>query len=108
MNADSHNKIVELNKYAKDTGNYRDRLKKLADELNEMSESCFTASINLAVLGKWKEWDRSMPVGSNFTFSEDQLLDTGDEFVTSVTQLRIDMLDLIERINKHLSNTGRD
>lgn len=106
MENNRNNKVIDLRKYAKGTGDYRERLKEFADELSEMSNMCFDNAINLAALGKWKDWDKTIHIGATFRFSEDQLLDTGDEIVTRAVQLRIDAEDLIERINAYLTGAG--
>jgi len=96
------NNVIKFDKYAKPALNYREILKNFADELDKMSESCFSVALKLALSKKWKEWDESTPVGSTFDFDEGMLLDTGDEFVTDATKLRLDMLGMIERIKKHM------
>ena len=78
------------------------RLSELADDLDEIGEALYTVAINLAMLGKWKKWDKTIPVGTIKTFTDEMLLETGDKLVTRVVQLARNVLEMKEQFGHHL------
>jgi hypothetical protein len=62
--------------------------------LEEMEDDIKSAMIGLATTGKWKKWSDEQPIGTEFTFTEEMLRDTGDENV----DLLCDLVDKIEEI----------
>lgn len=99
---DKENKIIQFDNYFRPSVRYQKTLREFADKLESVSEEFFGIALNLAVSGKWKKWDASMPIGASFSFSEDMLFGTGDEFVTEAINLRIAISDLAESVRARM------
>jgi hypothetical protein len=103
----SNNNVIQFENYFRPSAAYRRVLLEFMDKVAESSEDFFQISLNLAINGKWREWNESMPIGSTLNFSEDMLLDTGDEFVTHAMVLSIELGDLAEKIRSGLASGER-
>ncbi|MBI2091544.1 MAG: hypothetical protein HYT75_00920 [Deltaproteobacteria bacterium] len=87
--------------------NNTDYLKKLetaTGDLKQMSDKLFDMALHLALTGKWNNWEESMPIGTTTTFNEEMLFKTGDEFISNLTRLRMDLLSEVDRIKSYLGN----
>lgn len=90
--------VIEFKNHFRPSAEYRRILCEFADTLSTLSDEFYEIALHLAINGKWRQWNESMPVGSTFTFSEDMFFGTGDEFVTEAISLRIAMSDLADKI----------
>jgi len=79
---------------------YLEQLKAAADELSDISVKLFGLGLNLAISGKWKEWNDSVAIGSEVCFDDDMLLDTGDEFVTRIIRMKLEIDNLTADIDR--------
>ena len=89
-------KIVKLSAHYKSTAEYRMAIAETIGKMHLLEEEIHGMIVNLAVNGKWKEWSDSIPVGSEFTFTEAMLKDTGDKNVDALAAL----LDEVRRVRK--------
>ncbi|MDR1780258.1 MAG: hypothetical protein LBR50_05940 [Tannerella sp.] len=69
-------KIVPFNSRA-----YSDKLHETADKLQDLTGELFGCALELALAGKWRDWDNEQPIGTIFEFTEEMLCDTGDKNV---------------------------
>ncbi|HPQ35570.1 MAG TPA: hypothetical protein PK563_13850, partial [Tenuifilaceae bacterium] len=67
-------------------------------DLIDFQENIYTMMINLATKGKWKEWDKKMKEGSEFTFSLDMLLNVGDKNIDKLFELYSKVNETVEGI----------
>jgi len=91
--------IIDFNK-KNNHQEYNKRLKATTADLSDMSLKLFDLGLKLALTDKWKEWSDSMPVGSEFNFDNEMLLDTGDNIVTRIIKLKIEIDNLTMVIDK--------
>ena len=89
-------KIINLKDYAL----YRKTLSKLIKQINSISDKIHEHLFSLACQGKWKEWDRAQPVGTEFYVDEDMLRNTGDKNI----DLLWEVLDKIEEVKEKIKN----
>jgi len=87
--------IIDIKSYNQD---YRDSLKVYKQDLIDFQENIYTMMINLATKGKWKEWDKKMKEGSEFTFSLDMLLNVGDKNIDKLFELYSKVNETVEGI----------
>ena len=85
--------IIDFKKKEQDK-TYLEQLKLTADKLSECSSQFFDLGLHLALTGKWKEWSDSMPIGSEVHFDDGMLLDTGDDIITRIIKMRIEIDNL--------------
>ena len=85
----------------KSSPDYQEELKQAVERLREIEAELFTKMINLATLGKWKEWSKSIPVGGEFKFTEEMLRDTGDENVNDLCLLMDKIVEVQTRLTNH-------
>ena len=95
--------IIEFKKKEQEK-NYLEQLSRTADKLYDFSTEFFGLGLHLALSGKWKKWDESMAVGSEVNFDEVMLLDTGDDIVTRIIKLKIEIDILIQDIDERTKN----
>ena len=67
-------KTINLN----DQNKYQNKLKETIEFLDYTENELFSKMICLATLGKWKNWDDNIEIGTVFNFTEEMLRDTGD------------------------------
>jgi len=93
--------IIDFKKkeYKKD---YLEQLRQTADTLYGFSSEFFGLGLHLALSGKWKEWNDSMAIGSEVNFDETMLLDTGDDVVTRIIKIKIEIDNLIDDMDNML------
>ena len=92
-------KIINIDSYRSADQRYRETVSEMRSVLAETSEYLHGAAIDLAVNGPWREWDEQQPVGSDFFFSDQMLLESGDANVALLVRLSVlleQALDLIE------------
>ena len=92
-------KIISIESYRRADQRYRDAVEEVRSVLAETSQYVHGAAIDLAVNGPWREWDEQQPVGSDFFFSDQMLLESGDANVAVLVRLSVlleQALDLIE------------
>lgn len=92
-------KIVDICSYRRADQRYRDAIEEVRSVLAETSECLHETAINLAVNGPWREWEEQQPVGSQFFFDDQMLLESGDANVAVLVRLSVllgQALDLIE------------
>ena len=99
-------KVLDFSQHFRPSARYRELLGELASRLEETSGSYSETAFNLAISGKWKEWEASKPVGSVVNLSEDMMMGTGDEFVEGAINLSVAMTDLAEKIRARLKRSS--
>jgi len=87
-------KIVNLKQNTK----YKKTLSKLINQLNSFSDKIRDNLFNLACQGKWKEWDKAQPIGTEFYVDEEMLRNTGDKNI----DLLWEVLDKIEEVKEKI------
>ncbi len=82
---------------------YKETLTKTIAYLKELEEELWSKALGLAMTGKWKEWNKSMPEGSVMQFDWGMLSNTGDkcvdEMLAFISQVEDVRLDLMQRNN---------
>jgi len=63
---------------------YREALSEAITDLEKFSDELETTIEGLATTGKWKAWSDSIPVGGEFHFTNEMLIDTGDANVDAI------------------------
>jgi len=89
-------KTIHFNEYDK----YQATLSTLINQVNSISKEIHENLFNLACQGKWKEWDKNQPIGTEFYVEEDMLRNTGDKNI----DLLWEVLDKIEEVKKKIQN----
>ena len=84
--------IIPLKSYSE----YSKALDSITEEIADMKEAVYGYAIDLATKGKWKEWSDKQAIGTEFSFSEDMLCDTGDKNVDSLMKLFYEMHTIYE------------
>ncbi|MDI1234532.1 MAG: hypothetical protein PSX81_09640 [bacterium] len=79
--------IIPLNSTYQSNPNYQLALLELSGTISAMEEVLKDNMINLATIGKWKEWSDAIPEGDVFTFTEEMLSNTGDKNIEALYQL---------------------
>ena len=87
----------------KDFVNYKKKLSEVIQQVTELSEAIEENLFDLACLGKWKEWDKQQPVGTEFYVTEEMLRNTGDKNI----DLLWSVLDKIEDVKEEIKNTAK-
>jgi len=93
--ADSEGKIIPL----ETNQAYMNALKHNIDVLEQMESNIQLEMISLATSGKWKKWSDEQPDGTEFTFTEEMLRDTGDKNVDLLYELLDKMTEIREKFN---------
>jgi hypothetical protein len=78
---------------------YRKELSEVVNQLTEMSSQIYSDMVNLALLGKWREWEEKQPIGAIFEFTEEMLRDTGDKNVDALAELMDKILNTKDALN---------
>ena len=89
-------KIIRL----KDNAQYKKALSKLIKQLNSLSDKIRDNLFNLACQGKWKEWDKTQPLGTEFYVDEEMLRNTGDKNIDLLWEVLDKIEDVKEKIKK--------
>ena len=106
-NKNENSNVIQLSSRRNNSIGYEKKLQEFAEQLEMASAEFFDIALHLAVAGKWRSWNDSIPEGAMFNFDEGMLLDTGDDYVTQATELRISMMDLAERIRFQLDHNSK-
>jgi hypothetical protein len=77
---------------------YTEEIEKAVDLLIQMEEDLTTSMINIACQDKWKEWFKTQKGGSEFSFSDEMLAQTGDDTANELFMLREDVREKIKKI----------
>ena len=93
------NNIINLENRLKSAREYTKCLGEIIGELAATEEELSSAAINLAVLDKWREWNESMPVGSEYTFTDEMLYGAGDSNIRVLMNLRDSIAAAVEALN---------
>ncbi|MDR2533799.1 MAG: hypothetical protein LBC81_03335 [Tannerellaceae bacterium] len=75
---------------------YRRKLSEMTVELDDTAEYIYSCMVDLALAGKWKEWADSHPLGIDYEFTEDMLIDTGDRCIEALADVLDALYDAIE------------
>jgi len=86
--------IIEFNKQ-KNNPEYNEQLEKTRLGLLDASFDLFHLGLSLALKGKWYEWSGAQSPDSEVIFNEEMLLDTGDDLVTRIIKLKLDIDELM-------------
>jgi hypothetical protein len=89
-------KVINL----RDKNDYNNRLKETFEFLEKVENDLVTEMINLAISGKWKKWSDEQPIGTEFSFTDEILKDTGDENINILCDLREELIKITERLTK--------
>ena len=89
-------KVINL----REKNDYNNRLKETFDFLEKVENDLVTEMINLAISGKWKKWSDEQPIGTEFSFTDEILKDTGDENINILCDLREELIKITERLTK--------
>ncbi len=87
-------KVINL----REKNDYNNRLKETFDFLEKVENDLVTEMINLAISGKWKKWSDEQPIGTEFSFTDEILKDTGDENINILCDLREELIKITERL----------
>ena len=90
--------IIDFNKFKVGKKSYKEHIKETIELLERTGEQLGEICINLAVCGKWKEWNNSIPEGATFNFTEKMLFETGDENVNILMNLKHNIANALESI----------
>lgn len=88
-------KIIDIEAYNHD---YRDCLESTIKELTSIKNQLYDMMVYLALSGKWKEWEVKQPLGTEFTFDLNMLLDSGDKNIDEIFKLYEKTLETIENL----------
>ena len=89
-------KIISLKEYAR----YKKKLSQLIDLASNTADEIENELFTVACLGKWKEWDKSQPVGARIYVDEEMLRSTGDKNI----DLLWEILDKIREVKEEIEN----
>lgn len=90
------NKVINLNQ----NNEYKERVVKVFEFLEQTERDLTSEIIDLAVLGKWKKWSDEQPNGTEFEFTDEMLQNSGDENVDMLCDLRAELISITEKITK--------
>ena len=76
---------------------YKKELELTIENIKNFQETLYNHTIQLAVLGKWKEWSDAQPIGTYFEFDEEMLRDTGDSKIDEIWRI---IIMLVENLKK--------
>ena len=89
-----HPKIISLTDYAQ----YRKTLSKLIKQIDGISGKIHDKLFCLACQGKWKEWDKAQPIGTEIYIDDEMLRNTGDKNI----DLLWEVLDKIGEVKERM------
>jgi hypothetical protein len=89
-------KVINL----REKNDYNNRLKETFEFLEKVENDLVSEMINLAISGKWKKWSDEQPIGTEFSFTDEILKDTGDENIDMLCELREELINITERLRK--------
>ena len=72
----------------KNSESYRSALNSVLERLAETSSDILSACFGMAVAGTWREWDATVPVGTEIAVDDEMLMDTGDTTITALIKLK--------------------
>jgi len=87
-------KIIRLSDYTQ----YRETLSQMIERITAIADEIQDNLFNLACQGKWKEWEKNQPIGTEFYVDEGMLRNTGDKNI----DLLWEVLDKIEEVKKKI------
>jgi hypothetical protein len=93
-------KVIKFASDYRTTEEYREAISRTRELLNEIQSQLHNCVIDIAISGKWKEWSDNMPIGAEFTFTEDMLKDTADNNVNEICNLLDAVIYTTEKISK--------
>ena len=93
-------KVININKSYKRSKEYIETIDETIQYLEEIEEVIFSQIVSLATAGKWKEWSDSMPVGTEFNFTDEMLRDTGDPNVDAMKTVLDNVIDTKNKLIK--------
>lgn len=103
--SDSAGTIIELDDYRQrlweKNGPYRSALRGILDRLSEASSDIQEACFMMAVAGPWRDWEATVPVGTQIAIDDEMLLDSGDEQITALILFK-------QRIDDFLASWSMD
>lgn len=89
-------KVINLNQ----KNDYKESLEETLEFLEKTEKNLLTEIIDLAVLGKWKKWSDEQEIGTEFSFTDEMLNNTGDKNIDLLCELRGELSIIIDKITK--------
>lgn len=89
-------KVINLNQ----KNDYKIRLKETFEFLENVEKDLLTEMIELALSDKWKKWSDEQPIGTEFSFTDEMLRDTGDENINMLYDLREELIKITDKLKK--------
>ena len=87
--------IIDLEERRKWFVAYERSVAEAEELIEEMTDDLFTAAVNIAMNGPWREWNESVPEGTEVELNSEMLKDSGDDRVVAI----IDLMYQAERIS---------
>lgn len=87
-------KVININQKRE----YQKRILATQELLTKIEEDLFNEIIDLATIGKWKQWSDKQEIGTVFNFTDEMLKDTGDENIDSLYELMDELIRIKEKI----------
>ena len=81
-----------------------DKNKNMAVDLMKMSNNFFSIALHHALAGKWKAWQKSMPIGTTFKFNDEMLLRSADKRVVHLTKLSNSLRNIAKGVKNSLTD----
>ncbi|HON77334.1 MAG TPA: hypothetical protein PK544_02490 [Spirochaetota bacterium] len=91
-------KIYDLGKMRERSAEYNILIEDTREALKEMGDELFDMAVNIALEMVWKEWSDEQAAGTEIVFTENMLLECGDNNVSTL----VNLIDAIEQTIKML------
>jgi len=78
---------------------YEYNLELVRKKLNETKDDIFLFGINLLACSLWKEWIERFEAGEQYTFSSDDLLESGDKNAILIVEVMNYLDDAVEELD---------
>lgn len=88
--------LIALKKRGGSRKSYHDAVDDVRSSLQNTAENLYSACVQLAMLGAWKEWNDKTPVESEIYIDEEALTQTSDKNVSGLMNLYEVIVDTIE------------
>lgn len=87
-------KVININQKRE----YQKRILETQELLTKIEKDLFNEIIDLATIGKWKQWSDKQEIGTVFNFTDEMLKETGDENIDSLYELMDELIRIKEKI----------
>lgn len=92
--------VIRLDEHKLKTRKYETEVKELIGQLSDFSEYLRDKCWTLAASGKWREWDKSIPIGATITVDEEMLLGAGDKKINALLYLANQVESVLDLVRK--------